>query len=129
MVPENMIEESWSKLHELANQMHQMAEHIWETYSALIAEPQAGDTPTAIVSKRVFDESEKNGEHRELIMKFQKQTRDLIEFAQTSSRTRNNTIRFMLLLVDVRETQEELKKSAQKHLAMIDDGVAAMSAW
>jgi hypothetical protein len=123
------LENSWSQLYMIAEQLKDMSAKISETYSDLLANPQTIDTPMGIISKKVFDESEKNGEHRALVTKFQSQAQQMLEFAQTAEHTKNNTIRFMLYLVDARETQEALQESARKHLDMIDKGVRELAAW
>lgn len=129
MLNDNVLENGWSQLYMIAEQLKDMAVRIAQTYSDLLENPQDTDTPMGIISKKVFDESEKNGEHRALVLKFQSQTTQMLEFAQTAEHTKNNTIKLMLYLVDARETQEALQESARKHLDMIDKGVRELAAW
>ena len=129
MIDADMLEMGWPRLYMVAEKLKDMAAKISETYADLLANPQNTDTPMGIISKKVFDESEKNGEHRALVAKFQSQAQQIFEFAQTAEHTKNNTIKFMRYLLDARETQEALQASARKHLDMIDKGVRELAVW
>lgn len=125
------MSQSWDTMREMALQLKAMADGISTMYHDLVANPNNDDdSPTAIVSKRVFEASEKDGQHRELIEKFHKTASALVEFVTTADPTdKQNIVKLLLRFVDAREAQDNLRESAEKHLALIDKGVKELAAW
>jgi hypothetical protein len=115
------------KLFFIANLLRRHADEIMNKYIGLKEATSVDSSLSTQVAKQIFDDAERDGNHRRLLFKFHDSVYELcsaLEHAQFSSQAELDTL--LERATDAQDAYEELRKSALYYYKLTQDSIAAL---
>jgi hypothetical protein len=123
--PESSPEAMKQHILAMAVELKAHADHVMETYIRLKEATEVEPTPESLAVKQVFDDSERDGEHRKLLFAFHDSVYELHrEINSPAVDTPMGVFKLLQLTLLSETAYRRLQASAQKHLKLAKQAAA-----